>query len=223
MPQARVALRTRSASPSSSAREGIEVAGRPTTMKTASVAPALAPTASSVVERARRGDQEAFAALVRHYDRGLRALAYRLVGDRDRIDDALQEAYVNAFRALPRFRGDSDLGTWLYRIAYNACLDELERSRKVVHLPLAEVADMAQETEPVERLATRDGPSRWRSQRFRSRNAPPCSSSTPRGSRMPMPPKILAVPEGTVASRLNRGDVSRRELLTVTQSLRRYS
>src|SRR5919106_3396406 len=53
-------------------------------------------------ERARRGDRRAFAAVVRHYDPGLRALAYRLLGDRTRMDDELQEAYVNAFRGLPR-------------------------------------------------------------------------------------------------------------------------
>ena len=87
-----------------------------------------------IVRRARRGDQRAFAQLVRHYDDGLRALAFRLLGDRDRMDDALQEAYVNAFRALPGFRGEAELGTWLYRIAYNACVDELRRDRRVVPL-----------------------------------------------------------------------------------------
>ena len=181
-------------------------------MKTVSVAPALAPTASSVVERARRGDQEAFAALVRHYDRGLRALAYRLLGDRNRMDDALQEAYVKAFRALPRFRGDSDVGTWLYRIAYNACLDELERSRKVIYLPLAEIADTAQESEPVERLAT-------------SRALATALAALPLEDRATVllvdaegfsyadAAQILAVPEGTVASRLNRARASLRRAL----------
>ncbi len=80
-----------------------------------------------VVARARRGDQDAFALIVGHYDRRLRALAFRLLGDRDRMDDVLQEVYVKAFRSLPRFKGDSALGTWLYRIAYNACLDDLRR------------------------------------------------------------------------------------------------
>jgi DNA-directed RNA polymerase specialized sigma24 family protein len=85
-----------------------------------------------VLEDAKRGDPSAFAKVVRHYDPGLRALAYRLLGDRDRMDEALQEAYLKAYRALPHFRGGSKLGTWLYRIAYNACLDELERSRRVI-------------------------------------------------------------------------------------------
>ncbi len=82
-----------------------------------------------VVARARRGDHQAFAQIVDHYDHRLRGLAYRLLGDRDRMDDVLQEAYVKAFRSLPRFKGESALGTWLYRIVYNACIDDL-RSRK---------------------------------------------------------------------------------------------
>ena len=45
--------------------------------------------------------------------------------DRHRVDDVLQEAYVRAHRALPRFRRDADLGTWLHRITYNCCVDEL--------------------------------------------------------------------------------------------------
>lgn len=80
-----------------------------------------------VVARARRGDHDAFAGVVGHYDHRLRALAFRLLGDRDRMDDVLQEVYVKAFRSLPRFRGDAALGTWLYRITYNACLDDLRR------------------------------------------------------------------------------------------------
>jgi RNA polymerase sigma-70 factor, ECF subfamily len=83
-----------------------------------------------VVARARRGDHRAFAQIVDHYDHRLRGLAYRLLGDRDRMDDVLQEAYVKAFRALPRFKGDAALGTWLYRIVYNACIDDL-RARRV--------------------------------------------------------------------------------------------
>jgi RNA polymerase sigma-70 factor (ECF subfamily) len=82
-----------------------------------------------VVARARRGDQAAFAEIVHQYDDRLRALAYRLLGDRDRMDDVLQDVYVKAFRSLPRFKGTAALGTWLYRITHNACLDELRRHR----------------------------------------------------------------------------------------------
>lgn len=73
-------------------------------------------------------DPAAFTDLVRRHDDRLRGLAYKLLGgDRERMEDALQEAYINAYRALPRFRGDADVGSWLYRIVYNACMDELRR------------------------------------------------------------------------------------------------
>jgi RNA polymerase sigma-70 factor, ECF subfamily len=83
-------------------------------------------------------DDDEFAALVAEYDRDLRRLAFRVLGDRHAMDDALQDAYVKAFRALPRFRGDSSPRTWLYRIAYNACVDHLRRQR--THAQLGETA-----------------------------------------------------------------------------------
>lgn len=83
-------------------------------------------------------DDDEFAELIRRHDRPLRALAFRLLGDRDRMDDALQNAYVRAFRGLPRFRGDAEPETWLYRIVYNACLDELRRARRTRHTELDE-------------------------------------------------------------------------------------
>ncbi|MGI8791686.1 MAG: RNA polymerase sigma factor [Acidimicrobiales bacterium] len=84
----------------------------------------------AVVIAAQKGDAQAFAEMVRHYDRRLRAVAYRLLGDRSSMDDALQEAYVKAYRALPGFRTGAAPGTWLYRIVYNACLDELRRRKR---------------------------------------------------------------------------------------------
>ncbi len=81
-------------------------------------------------QRVRRLDADAFVELVERDDLSHRRLAFRLLGDRDRMDDVLQEAYVRAFRALPRFRGDSSLETWLYRIVYNACVDDLRRRRE---------------------------------------------------------------------------------------------
>ncbi|HSK15885.1 MAG TPA: sigma-70 family RNA polymerase sigma factor [Gaiellaceae bacterium] len=172
-----------------------------------------------VVERARRGDEDAFAAVVRHHDHGLRALAYRLLGDRDRMDDALQEAYVRAFRALPRFRGDSRLGTWLYRIAYNACLDELERSRRRDHLPLREAAEPPDpRAGPAEEVASR-------------RDLAAALAALPPEDRAAVlmvdahgfgyrdAGEALGVPEGTVASRLSRARAALRRALAETEGV----
>ena len=78
-----------------------------------------------LLDRARAGDPRAFADIVRSHDDRLRALAYRLLGDAGRMDDVLQEAYLRAFRALPRFQGQAAVGTWLHRIVFNACMEEL--------------------------------------------------------------------------------------------------
>jgi RNA polymerase sigma-70 factor, ECF subfamily len=79
--------------------------------------------APGVLARAKAGDRQAFTEVVRHYDHRLRALAYRLLGDRAAMDDVLQEAYVKAYKALPGFREDAGLGTWLYQITYRSCVD----------------------------------------------------------------------------------------------------
>lgn len=169
--------------------------------------------AATVVEQAKRGDQEAFATVIRHYDPGLRALAYRLLGDRDRMDDALQEAYVNAYRALPRFRGSSKLGTWLYRIAYNACLDELARSRRVAQLPLSEVAEPPDLRSGVEEMVA----SRRDLAQALSTLAPEDRATIlmvdAQGFGYRDAGEVLGVPEGTIASRLNRARATLRAAL----------
>ncbi len=82
-----------------------------------------------MIEEAQAGDSHAFGLLLRAHDERMRALAWKLLGDRDRMDDALQDAYVKAWRSLGSFRRDADFGTWLYRITYNACIDDLRRNK----------------------------------------------------------------------------------------------
>jgi RNA polymerase sigma-70 factor (ECF subfamily) len=88
--------------------------------------------------RARSLDADGFVELLARSDVSHRRLAFRLLGDRDRMDDVLQEAYARAFRALPSFRGDASLETWLYRIVYNACIDDLRRRKAHEELSLEE-------------------------------------------------------------------------------------
>ena len=85
---------------------------------------------TQTVSAARRGDPEAFVRMLKHYDSRLRALAFRVLRDPSLMDDALQDAAIKAYQALPRFRGESDVGTWLYRITYTTCLDYLRRERR---------------------------------------------------------------------------------------------
>ena len=78
-----------------------------------------------LVERAQRGDKQAFGLLVEKYQRKLARLISRLVRDPGEVEDVTQEAFVKAYRALPSFRGDSAFYTWLYRIGINTAKNYL--------------------------------------------------------------------------------------------------
>jgi RNA polymerase sigma-70 factor, ECF subfamily len=159
---------------------------------------------SAVLARARAGDRDAFAALIEHYDPGLRALAYRVLEDADRMDDALQEAYVRAFKALPRFRGASTFGTWLYRIAYNVCLEELERSRRVRLVPVEDTHEaIDSDAGPAEVVARRTGLAKALASLSPIDRAAVLLVDA-QGFDYRAAGAVLGVPEGTVASRLNR-------------------
>lgn len=166
---------------------------------------AVTARAGDALERARKGDRDAFVALVQRHDQGLRALAYRLLGDRERMDDALQEAYVRAFRAIGHFRGDSAVATWLYRIAYNVCLEELARSRRDGHTVALEAvtAPVDPSAGPEDSLALRTALAE-----ALARLAPPDRAAVvlvdAHGFDYRSAGEVLGVPEGTVASRLNR-------------------
>src|SRR5262249_36151159 len=84
---------------------------------------------AELVRRAQRGDEAAFASLVAAHERALYTLAARMLGSADDARDAVQEALLRAWLALPRFRGDAQLSTWLYRICLNAVHDQLARRR----------------------------------------------------------------------------------------------
>ena len=78
----------------------------------------------------RRGDDNAFETLVRSTSPRLLAVARRILGTDEDARDALQDAYVSAFKALPRFEGHSRLSTWLHRIVVNTSLMKLRSKRR---------------------------------------------------------------------------------------------
>jgi RNA polymerase sigma-70 factor, ECF subfamily len=168
---------------------------------------------TAVIDGAKRGDQDAFALLVKHYDPGLRILAYRLLRDPDRMDDALQEAYLKAFRSLSSFRGESKLGTWLYRIVYNACLDELKRDRSLIQLPLDNAAEPTDPRPDVsEALAGRRRLAEALAELALEERAAVLLVDA-QGFDYRSAGEVLGVPEGTVASRLHRARAALRRAL----------
>jgi RNA polymerase sigma-70 factor (ECF subfamily) len=169
--------------------------------------------AADVLERARAGDQEAFTQLVRHYDLGLRRLAFRLLGSRERADDVLQDAYVSAYRNLGRFRGEAGIGTWLYRITYNACLDELRRATRRPTAPLEEATEVAAAgPAPGELVAERDRLARA----LAALSPEHCAAVIlvdVQGFDYATAGEALGVPEGTIASRLSNARAALRAAL----------
>jgi RNA polymerase sigma-70 factor (ECF subfamily) len=90
-----------------------------------------AETDQQLVARVQKGDSRAFDLLVLKYQHKIFGLISRYVRDADEVQDVAQEAFIKAYKALPRFRGDSAFYTWMYRIAINTAKNHLvSRSRR---------------------------------------------------------------------------------------------
>ena len=85
----------------------------------------------TLVLDAQAGSREAFATLLNQYARRLFRLALNITGNQDDAADALQEAFLKAFRALRSFRGESQFSTWLFRIAVNEARMKVRKRREV--------------------------------------------------------------------------------------------
>jgi RNA polymerase sigma-70 factor (ECF subfamily) len=78
------------------------------------------------LERLRAHDERAFNELVESYEQRVFRLVYRMLGRRDEAEDMAQEVFVQVFKAVATFRGDSKLSTWIYRIAVNLCKNRIK-------------------------------------------------------------------------------------------------
>ncbi|MEV0932271.1 RNA polymerase sigma factor [Streptomyces phaeochromogenes] len=99
-----------------------------------------APDDALLAVRAAEGDEDAFAVLVQRHAAALIRLATSLLGTGAEAEDAVQDAFLSAWRRLPEFQGRSSFGTWMYRIVTNRCLSVL-RARKPV-APLEAAGDV---------------------------------------------------------------------------------
>ena len=84
----------------------------------------------ALVRLAALGDDAAFGELVRIHQHEVYTVAVRMVSDRELAYDVSQEAFVRAWRAIPRFRGDAKFSTWMHRITVNTALTHLERRKR---------------------------------------------------------------------------------------------
>jgi RNA polymerase sigma-70 factor (ECF subfamily) len=168
-----------------------------------------------------RADVPAFEELYRQHSTRLFNLAWRMVGTRADAEDLLQEIFLLAYRKLPEFRGDSAVGTWLYRLAMNRCLDHL-KSRQTKTSDATSVLD--EEKMPVARAAGDGGIRRIDLERAIER--------LPEGARAAFLlhdvegfqhheiADILGISEGTSKSQVHKARLRLRALLTKRHDLR---
>jgi RNA polymerase sigma-70 factor (ECF subfamily) len=114
------------------------------------VAPIALPVPDDeLVRRVQAGNAEAFEELVRRYERKVYNITYRLLGNEQDASEALQDAFLRAYRFLPKFQFKSSFYTWLYRIATNVSLSRLRSREKVetvsIDQPVGESGDVALE------------------------------------------------------------------------------
>jgi RNA polymerase sigma-70 factor (ECF subfamily) len=155
-----------------------------------------------LVRRFQAGDRTAFVELMERHERRVYNLAYRMLGSAEDARDASQDAFLSCYRNLARFRGDSTFGTWLHRIAVNACYDVLRKRPLVVSMdalslepPVSDHADRAGAAADVHR-ALQAVPPEFRSVliMFELLDMPLDEIAA-----------ALEIPVGTVKSRLHRG------------------
>lgn len=96
---------------------------------------------SVLLGAARSGDVAAFSELVRRHQGAVYRVALRMLGSEADAEDAAQETFVRAWRSIGRFRGESSVATWLYRIVTNRCLSRLAAARDTVEYEDTRVAD----------------------------------------------------------------------------------
>jgi RNA polymerase sigma-70 factor (ECF subfamily) len=92
---------------------------------------------TALVAASKRGDQDAFAQLVQQHQRRVFNLVFRMLQEYEEADEVTQEAFLAAWQGLPSFRGDARFSTWLYRIAYNCALKQLEQRKRDKALQVA--------------------------------------------------------------------------------------
>jgi RNA polymerase sigma-70 factor (ECF subfamily) len=169
-----------------------------------------------------QGRTAAFGELVRRYQDRLYHCVYRLVDNAEDAQDVVQDAFLNAYQSLDRFKGDSQFFTWLYRIAFNTSIS-LKRKRRValalrigraepgVHEPLDDSA--ASRPEHALEKAEQEQRIQQALNRLSPEHRMVLVLKDMEGQKYESMAELLQVPVGTIRSRLHRARMELRELL----------
>ena len=178
----------------------------------------------TLIRQAAAGDAMAFETLMAPYERQLYALCLRIAGNREDALDCAQEAMLRIWRAMPKYRYQSALTTWCYRIATNTCLDLLRRQKYRPSVSLDQMTDEG--FSPAEDEEHESNPEANFELSARKRALTEAIAALPPNLRAALVlrdveglpydeiSEILALPGGTVRSRISRAREKLKELLT---------
>lgn len=157
------------------------------------------------VRRVLQGDVEAFEGIVRRWQRPLVNLAFRLCRDRGLAEDLAQEAFVKAYRGLPRWRGEGLFSTWLFALALNHCRSRLRRFRP----PMVDIEEVPEVAVPPDGEREFDEAQRAGIVRRAVADLPEIYRDAValfylQGESLEESAGILQVPQGTLKARLHR-------------------
>ncbi|WP_421823567.1 RNA polymerase sigma factor [Flagellimonas oceanensis] len=97
-----------------------------------------------LISEMRKGNTRAFSDLVDSYKDMVFTLSVRMLGNREEAEEVSQDVFIKVFKSLQNFKGDSKLSTWVYRIAYNTCLDRIRKiKKKRIHTDLEHIDQIA--------------------------------------------------------------------------------
>lgn len=105
-----------------------------------------------LIEQSKRGDERAFALLMKKYEEKIRKLCFSIVKDEQSAEDITQEVFLHAFQKMSTFEGRAQFYTWLYRIAHNASLNFLKKRKRLKESELKEELSKAPAKESVEEI-----------------------------------------------------------------------
>lgn len=112
---------------------------------------------AALVERCRKGDREALGTFYRQYRADVARTLFRILGPgRGDLEDVLQEVFIEVFRSIPRFRGDSKLTTWLYRICINVAMQRLRKLKRLAEVQPESPTELQDEGTPHRTLEARE-------------------------------------------------------------------
>jgi RNA polymerase sigma-70 factor (ECF subfamily) len=175
---------------------------------------------TALVERAREGDEDAFTELVDLDGDRCYAIAYRILRDVDRARDAVQEAFLLAWREVPRLRDAERFEVWLYRLLVNACYQEARRHRRWTTRVRALPMEGPSAPDPIVSVDDRDALERA-FQRLSPEHRAVFVMHHHAGLPLAAIAEVVGVPVGTVKSRLHNSIRNLRAVLESESALER--